>query len=698
METTIVYIDDLLSFAPTLAEHLENLDRLLERLQEAGFTLNLAKCQFLQEKITFVGHEITAAGVTPKPATIEQIMDFPTPKNVKKVRGFLGVTSWLRRFIPKLAEKSEPLYQLTSKNQKFVWLPIHQQAFEDIKLAASKIKMLEHPRPHLLLRLQSDASFKGLAACLFQIDEKDEKLVLQHASRVLKGPELNYSATELEAVAILFGILKWRVYLEGREFVIHTDNHALTFLKMCRPPNSRLMRFVLFLQQFNFRVEHMRGTENFLADYLSRNPDQQGSQNQQNPGKCATIQVFRVNTTHELLKKMRKINQYQDEQVEWRVLKETLGQKDTDPSGPYLIHQDVLFKNINGKFKIILPDILLDLVLDFFHTESGHFGIVKTMAKIQEVFYHPQLRKWTKKFVKRCDICQRSKYNNQPMCLDFRPIIVSEPGEIVSSDLFGPLPKGRGQATYVLVLYDLFSKLIKFYALRKATATSVLNRYEKYCKTVGPPQSILSDQGTQYTAKIYTARMKEWGIKIRYSSVRHPVANPVERVMKELGRLCRAYCHHSHPSWANFLQRFEDWLNSSVSTVTGFTPNLVHFGTAHNPINQIIKFPQNTVSEETMEDLQKLVRQRLEVEGNKRRHKNKLPESEGDFEKGDWVLLRAERQSSAWDKEIKKFHLLFDGPFEVKKKIHLDTFLLSDPVTRKERGIFNRVWLKKYQI
>jgi hypothetical protein len=67
---------------------------------------------------------------------------------------------------------------------------------------------------------------------------------------------------------------------------------------------------------------------------------------------------------------------------------------------------------------------------------------------------------------------------------------------------------------------------------------TVLNRYEKYCKTVGPPQSILSEQGTQYMAKIYTARMKEWGIKIRYSSVRHPVANPVERVMKELGRLC----------------------------------------------------------------------------------------------------------------------------------------------------------------
>ncbi len=150
-----------------------------------------------------------------------------------------------------------------------------------------------------------------MAACLFQIDEQDEKLVLQHASRVLKGPELNYSATELEAVAILLGILKWRVYLEGREFVIHTDSHALTFLKMCRPPNSRLMRFVLFLQQLNFRVEHVRGAENYLADFLSRHPEQPSLENQRNPRKCATIQVFRVNVTHELLKKIRKINQYE---------------------------------------------------------------------------------------------------------------------------------------------------------------------------------------------------------------------------------------------------------------------------------------------------------------------------------------------------------------------------------------------------
>jgi hypothetical protein len=679
MKTTIIYIDDVLSIATSFDQHMKNLEKLLTRMMEAGFTLRLEKCQFLQEKIQFVGHEISPQGIRPKEATLNQIMNYPVPRNIKTTRGFLGITSWLRRFIPHLAEMSNDLHQLTSEKSKFTWLEKHQLAFERIKLAASEIKMLGHPCADLPLHIQTDGSGTGLAACMFQLEGDGSINLLQHASRVLRGPELNYSTTEIEALAIIFAMKKWEFFLIGRKFILHTDNQALTYLKLARPPNARLTRFLLYLQQFDFTVQHVKGIENYLPDYLSRNPAKDPSEIAA-AQKSSTIQIYRIRAGTETLKKIQEIGKIQDQQLDLKILKQTLEETGSDGTS-YLVQDNVLFKEIK----------------EFFHDAHGHFGVARTKALAEVAFYHPQLRKHIKSYVKKCDLCQRTKFNNQKMSLDYRTVVTSHPGEIVSSDLYGPLPKSTGQATYILVLYDLFSKLVKFYPLRKATTQTVLNRYGRYLEEAGKPEVVLSDQGTQYTSKAYIKKMAEWGIKIRHSSVRHPVGNAVERIMKEIGRLGRAYCHHSHAGWASHLKDFEEWINSSISLVTQLPPKMVHFGSLHSPIQDLIVFPKDANPPPTHQEIIEKTREKIVEEGKRRLAKHPGTEHQEDrLDVGDLVLLKTERISSAWDKETKKFKLLFEGPFEIRKKIHRDTFVLEDPITKQERGIFNRRLIKKY--
>jgi hypothetical protein len=556
----------------------------------------------------------------------------------------------------------------------------------------SQIKILSHPDPNKQLYLQTDSSYIGVAAVIFQISDSGQINVLQFASRLVKGPEKNYSTVEIEAVALLFAMSKWQIYFLGRKFVIRTDNYALTFLKTCRPSNSRLIRFMLYLQQFDYETEHVKGSENFLADFLSRfpqNPDREPPENN------FTVQVYRVNIQKSLITKMSQIARLQDNEVKIKLLKDSITMGPQPDNKKYKILNGILFKLCYEQWLIVLPECLLNEVLIHFHDFHGHFGVKRTYSFFARVFYYPKIKPIIKKFVKVCEICQKCKYNNKSMNLDFRSIKTTRPNEILSSDLFGPLLASRGQVQYVLVLYDVFSKLVTFYPLKKATTRAILNRYEKYFNEIAKPSCILSDRGTQYTAKLYTKFLDEQGVRIAYTSVRHPQANPVERIMAELGRLCRSYCSESHVSWAFHIKEFENWINSSVNFVTQMSPKLLHFGHESNEIKDIITFPPTGIL--THQEILIKARINLNLHLAYRKKKNEImgPKTP-DFLVNDLVLLRTDPVSSAGHKETKKFFPLYDGPFLVKKVIHCDTYVLKFTDSDKERGIFIRRFLKKF--
>jgi transposase InsO family protein len=181
-----------------------------------------------------------------------------------------------------------------------------------------------------------------------------------------------------------------------------------------------------------------------------------------------------------------------------------------------------------------------------------------------------------RKYVAHCDVCQRAKHPNQAYETERVSHLPTKPGELVTLELYGPLPKVGGGLKYLLVCLDVFSKHVTLYLLKAATTRSCLNKLRThYFPKVLQPQTILSDHGSQFTSPSWKKALTEGGIQTKYSPIRHPKSNPTERIMRELGKYFRIYCHTTHKKWPELVPYIEDWLNSSVKESTGYAIELL---------------------------------------------------------------------------------------------------------------------------
>ena len=263
----------------TLDEHEKELDKVLHRLNEENLAISLQKCEFAKEQIIWLGFTITLNGVTPTKQKCDAITNLENPKTLKQLRSFMGCKHHLIKFIPNLAEISEPLRPLLSKakakaQNKLDWKEHHTEAFNQIK---DKIKMItenKHFDTTKQTRVRCDASKKGLGACLQQKYGTTWETIA-FASRFLNNLESRYSTNELELLTVVWSMEHFKYYLCGSEFILQTDHQALlTALKENRGNKtyqSRLIRWVDRLLPFHFSVEHIPGKNMSFADYLSRN-------------------------------------------------------------------------------------------------------------------------------------------------------------------------------------------------------------------------------------------------------------------------------------------------------------------------------------------------------------------------------------------------------------------------------------------
>ena len=273
LDSTINFVDDLLCMSEDFDQHIDNLDELFTRFEQHGLTLNLEKSRFLRPKVTFLGHILTPVGILPDPEKISAIKNFPSPKAIKQLRGFLGLINFYSKFTKEHAGVTFPLLPLLRKNYKWKWGEEENTAFVNIKEKFCSNVILHYPDRHQTFYLQTDASDCALSAVLCQINSRNEHEVLQFASRTLKGAELAYFTTEKELLAIVWSLQKFRSYLLGARIHVMTDHAALTFLKECKLAHARLTRWSLAIQDYDMTIQHCEGKKNIVADVLSRLPD-----------------------------------------------------------------------------------------------------------------------------------------------------------------------------------------------------------------------------------------------------------------------------------------------------------------------------------------------------------------------------------------------------------------------------------------
>ena len=265
------YIDDILVHSRTWHEHMETLGELFKRLKEAKLTIRPSKCVLGAEKVEFLGHWVGQGIVGLHGDNIQKIKDAPRPCSKKEVRSFLGLVGYYRDFIPNFAAIAVPLTDLTRKGcpNKLLWGDAQEKAYMTLKNLLCKEPILRLPDVQKPYILRTDASNNGVGAILLQ-EHEGAVFPVCYASKKLLPRERKYSTMEKECLAIVWGIKKFITYLYGTDFILQTDHQPLTYLKTAKFINSRIMRWTMFLQNFRFQVESIKGSENFGADYLSR--------------------------------------------------------------------------------------------------------------------------------------------------------------------------------------------------------------------------------------------------------------------------------------------------------------------------------------------------------------------------------------------------------------------------------------------
>ena len=266
------FVDDLVVHSSTFSDHLYHVAIVLEKLMKAGITLKNEKCLFASNSIDFLGFRISNGSVKPIPEKVETIQKFPLPRNKKALRSFLGMINFYRKFVPHLATVIAPLTDLLKKchPDKIYWSKVHLDCFNKALNLFSDDVSLYIPKINANFVVQTDASEVGIGAILWQVIE-DESRPISFISRKLNEAERNYAVIEKECLAIMWAVSKFHEFLVGKKFVIRTDHAPLQWLQCNKNKNSKLTRWALALQEYEFSIEYIKGSDNFLADTLSRN-------------------------------------------------------------------------------------------------------------------------------------------------------------------------------------------------------------------------------------------------------------------------------------------------------------------------------------------------------------------------------------------------------------------------------------------
>lgn len=226
---TVNFIDDVLVFGSTEEEHDRELKLVLSILNEHGILLNQEKCLFKVTSLDFLGHTVSSDGIKPSDNKVEALQRFRTPITAEEVRSFLGLVTYVGRFLPNLATITAPLRELTRSGVKFSWGKDQAESFAKLKEMIGNVQQLYFFDNALRTRLIADASPVALGAVLIQFEGStdDQPRPIAYASKSLTATERRYCQTEKEALALVWSVERFAMYLYGRTFELETDHKPL---------------------------------------------------------------------------------------------------------------------------------------------------------------------------------------------------------------------------------------------------------------------------------------------------------------------------------------------------------------------------------------------------------------------------------------------------------------------------------------
>ena len=605
-----VYMDDVIGYSPTWEQHLLDLEAIFQAFIANGVSARLDKCVFGQPRVKYLGYVISRTGISPNPEKIKAIQDFPRPTNLESLRSALGTFGHYRKLVRNFSQIAEPLTRLTKQRDDlkrdrkgvpakkvkqrscfvpFEWGPQQEAAFQTLKQALTTAPILGHPDFRQRFYLQTDASDIGLGAVLSQF-QGEKSVVIAYWSQLLSKTERKYSATEREGLAIVRAIQHFRSYLAGRPFTVVTDHAALRYLMSAKDPTNRIARWVMYLQQYDFTIEHRPGRASGNADGLSRAPVNPAAPEEE-ATRAATVMAAFALSNPSLPLVVNPTQQIRE--LQWRdpvlrayitYLRDGNTLANVDPASASLLLDLDDFALVDGllyhrppyrlkrgarqprdlpsrPLQLVVPPQLRPAILRGHHESvlAAHGGITATYESIRLRYWWRNLLGDVVAYVKSCTSCAAVKPNLRGQASGYLPHSTkgqyTRPFEAFGMDFLGPLPATQAGNTNVLVVMDYFTRWCEAFALPDATAvTTAKVLLNQIFLRFGPPRLILSDQGPHFTAEMVRVLMELFSINQHFSSGYRPqTAGLVERMNATLTDMLAHYVGVKQDDWDLFL-------------------------------------------------------------------------------------------------------------------------------------------------
>ncbi|KAI9557180.1 hypothetical protein GHT06_016988 [Daphnia sinensis] len=486
-----------LNNAPSTFQRL--MDRVLARLKWQMFLVYLDDVlvfgkSFEEHQERLNCHIIDENGIRPDPAKISSLVYFKV-NNIKSLRAFLGLASFYRRFVPEFASLSHPLHVLLKKNAAWKWTDAQEAAKEEL----------------------------------------------------LNDAEMKYHANELECLAIVWALKKFRSYVYGRRFSVLTDSSAVRWLWSKKEVSGKFARWILALQEFDFEIRHIKGVNNLVADALSRNPDESciepsGSE----IGHVVCVLDSRKPTG------MNSTELAFQQQLDSQLLSEN-----------FKLYRKVLYKRNSSqgrKFLLCVPSILRRKIIEFCHDDpsSGHMGVDKTIARVSERYWWPNFRKSVRKHVLSCNYCQFHKCVHGFPAGQLQPIPPPDhPLHTVGMDHLGPFKATSGGKKYIFMCIDYLTKYVEAASVADTTSALVVEFINKNINfRHGGTTRIISDQGTAFSSNL----MEE------------------KRVNRTMAQALAAYVNTDHDDWDRHLPAAVFAINTARKSNVEISPFQLVYG------------------------------------------------------------------------------------------------------------------------
>lgn len=567
------YIDDIIVFGSCDEDHDAALKSVLDVLKENNVTLNQAKCVRKTKKLMFLGHVLSADGFTADPEKVKVIQQFRSPESKEEVRSFLGLVTYIGKFLPDLADLTDPLRILLTKDAKFVWGRRQEEAFLKLKTMLSEIPNLSYFDPKLRTRVIADASPVALGAVLVQFNNNGEPRIISFASKSLSAIEKRYSQTEKESLALVWSVERFYYYLAGLDFELVTDHKPLECIfKPTSKPPARIERWLLRLQAFKFKVIYRAGKDN-IADSISRLC--KISDESSFDGTCEESIFYVLENTVPSTLTISQISKESTKDIDIRDAISSMENEcwDLNISNPYYVFRfelSAIGSILLRGSRIVIPKSLRPKVLGLAH--EGHPGESTMKRRLRSKVWWPLIDREAENFVKACRDCLLVSQPSNPTPMQRHPF-PNGPWQCLATDLLGPLPNGE----YVLVLIDYYSRYQEIVFLKRISSDVIIKAMKEIFSKLGLPRTIRTDNGRQYVSDEFKSFCTENNISVIRTPPYWPQANgEVENMNKSLVKRLKIAAANKR-DYKEEIQKFLLMYNVTPHGTTGSAPSELMF-------------------------------------------------------------------------------------------------------------------------